>query len=195
MLPSSEDTLSQYLDPGEKLLWSGQPRGGIVFRGQDVFLIPFSLVWGGFAIFWESMALFMIPKDAGPVAFLFPLFGLPFVVIGLYLIFGRFFVDARSRARTYYGVTSERILILSGLFSQQLKSLQLRTLTDVSLTQRSDGSGTITFGQANVMAMFAVTGSWPGAGRFALPTFDLIENAKGVYDIVRNAQKLLPGNG
>src|SRR5207244_7249306 len=103
MFQSVESILSPQLDSGERLLWSGQPRGGIRLRGQDALLIPLSLLWGGFAIFWEFMALTAATKAPGPVAVVFPVFGLPFVVIGLYLIFGRFIVDAKVRARTSYG--------------------------------------------------------------------------------------------
>jgi hypothetical protein len=194
MFQTHETVLTQNLDPGERLLWSGQPRGGIRLRGQDAFLIPFSLLWGGFAVFWEYMALTHASKAPGPIGVVFPLFGLPFVVIGLYMVFGRFFADARRRARTFYGVTSERIIIVSGLFFQQTKSLHLRTLTDVSLTQRSDGSGTITFGPTLLMNNFFPAGSWPGTGRYAPPSFDLIERAKEVYDIVRSAQRTTPSN-
>ena len=189
-----ESTFTQWLDAGERLLWSGQPRSGIRLRAQDAFLIPFSLLWGGFAIFWEVMALTATSKAPGPVAVVFPLFGLAFVFVGLYLIFGRFIVDARSRARTLYGVTSERIIIVSGLFSQQTKSLQLRTLTDLSLTECSDGSGTITFGPTHFMDSFFPVGSWPGRRRYAPPAFDLIERAKEVYEIICKAQRARPAN-
>src|SRR4029079_14744189 len=118
------------------------------------------------------MALTTAPKAPGPVNVVFPLFGLPFVVMGLYIIFGRFFVDAWSRERTVYGITSERMIIISGLFSQQTKSLQLRTLSEISLTERSDGSGTITFGPVHFMNSFFPAGSWPGTGRYTPPSFE-----------------------
>ena len=189
MSPSAESQIATHLDPGERLLWSGQPRGGVRLRGQDVFLIPFSLLWGGFAIFWEVMATWSVSKSHQPVAYFFPLFGLPFVAIGLYIIFGRFYVDALQRERTFYGVTNDRIIILSGLFSRQSKSLQLRTLTDVSLTERSDGSGTITFGPVSWLGANLWGNAWPNFHRNVPPAFDLIDNAKQVYNIIRNAQR------
>lgn len=189
MIESPEEVLTPHLDPGEKLLWSGQPPSGIRFRAQDAFLIPFSLFWCGFVIFWEFMAARQASKAPGPIGMIFPLWGLPFVLVGLYLVFGRFLADSYGRARTAYGVTSDRIVIVAGLFSQQIKSLQLRTLSDVSLAQRRDGSGTITFGAGQPMNAFFPGRSWPGAGRYGPPSFDMIGDAKNVYEIIRAAQR------
>ena len=36
--------LQQHLDNNEKLVWTGRPKTGIVFRTADIFLIPFSLL-------------------------------------------------------------------------------------------------------------------------------------------------------
>ena len=189
MFQSAETVVAQQLSAGERLLWSGQPRSGIRLRMQDAFLIPFSLLWGGFAIFWEASVF------TTNAPFFFKLWGVPFVLVGLYIIFGRFFVDARARSQTFYGITTERIITVSGLFSRQVKSLNLRTLTDVSLTERADGSGTITFGPVHPMGSFFPSGSWPGAARYASPSFDLIERAKEVNEIIRTTQRSVPTNG
>ena len=183
MWESPSSTVERQLSSGEKLLWSGQPRAGIRLRGSDAFVIPFSILWCGFAIFWESMVV----RKGAPVFMM--LWGIPFVLVGLYIVFGRFIIDAMARGKTFYGVTNERIIIISGLFSRDLKSLNLRTLTDVSLAARSDGSGTITFGPVYPMGRWAPSG-WPGAGRYAPPAFDLIEGAKEVYETVRQAQRV-----
>src|SRR5437016_6122386 len=73
---SVQSILNPVLDPGESLLWSGQPRSGIRLRSQDFILIPFSLLWGGFAIFWECMAVNGSSKAHGTPGAVFPLFGL-----------------------------------------------------------------------------------------------------------------------
>jgi len=105
-------------------------------------------------------------------------------------VVGRFFVDAATRAKTYYAVTDRRVLIVSSLFSQQIKSLNMGTLAEVSLTESSDGEGTITFGSnLGYSGMFGRPAGWPGSQRYAPPAFEMIPNAKSVYGIVRDAQR------
>ncbi|MGD0091429.1 MAG: PH domain-containing protein [Planctomycetota bacterium] len=146
-------------------------------------MIPFSVMWCGFAIFWESTVV----TQGAP--FFFMLWGIPFVLVGLYIVFGRFIVDAGARDRMFYGVTSERIIIVSGFFSRRTKSLNLRTLSDISLTERGNGTGTITFGPTHPMARWAPAG-WPGSGQYAAPAFEMIDRAREIYDLIREAQKI-----
>ncbi|MBW4623719.1 MAG: PH domain-containing protein [Cyanosarcina radialis HA8281-LM2] len=150
-------------------------------RPADIFIIPFSLIWCGFVIFWEVTVV----VSGAPLFFI--LWGIPFVLVGLYFVFGRFIVDARTRERTFYGLTNERIIIVDGLFSPRIKSLNLRTLSDISLTERGDGSGTITFGPTHPMSNWVLPG-WPGAGLYASPSFDTIDRAKEIYNLIRQAQ-------
>jgi hypothetical protein len=175
--------ISRELASGERVLWSGQPRQGIGLSGADAYLIPFSLLWGGFAFFWEWSVLH---SDA-PV--LFALWGIPFVAIGIYMIVGRFFVEALQRSRTHYAVTSERILIVDGLFRNTVRSVSLRTLTDMSLSERSDGEGTIHFGPGTVPAMFRAFSAWPGMKERMGPMFDRIADARVVRNRIQDAQK------
>lgn len=181
--------IQKELDSGEKLMWAGTPKQGTIFRGSDVFMIPFSLLWGGFAIFWEIMALQIPSEKAGAVSIVFPLFGIPFVLIGFYLIFGRFIFDSKKRAKTFYGLTDQRAIIISGLFSKSIKSLNLKTMSDVSFSEKTNGYGTIVFGQENQMMSMFMGGGFPGMGGSTVPKFELIENSKQVYNQLREQQK------
>lgn len=84
MWSDAVSVISHELSSGERLLWSGQPRPGVRLRPFDAFMIPFSLLWCGFAVFWEATVI-----TKGAPGF-FMLWGIPFVLVGLYVVFGRF---------------------------------------------------------------------------------------------------------
>lgn len=173
------------LEAGEQLLWAGRPLQGIRLRRSDLFMIPFSLLWGGFAFFWE----WTVMQENGPLVA--QLFGLPFVLVGLYMIAGRFFLEAKQREKTFYGISNERLIIASGLCRKRVTSLNLATLSNISLTEESNGSGTITFGPSSLVGPWFGRMPWPGAESFLGPSFDLLEDAKAIYQRIRDAQKAL----
>lgn len=96
------------LRQGEQLLWAGQPDPGVRFTSADAFLVPFSVLWGGFAIFWEVAAITTVKQP------LFIIWGIPFVLVGLYFIFGRFIVKKRRKRATVYGLTNSRAIVCTG---------------------------------------------------------------------------------
>lgn len=180
-----QNQIAQALEPGESLIWSGAPRQGVALRPGDAYMIPFSLLWGGFAIFWEANVLRMDGANAGFMS----IWGIPFVLMGLYLIVGRFFVDALARTKTFYGLTDRRAIIISGLFSKTINSLPLRTLTDISVQERSDRSGTILLGRPQPYSSWASVMRWPGGSQYSTPAFEMIPNAKTVHDQLLEAQR------
>lgn len=182
MMSSESSPIVFELSAREKLLWSGQPKQGLVLRPSDAFLIPFSLLWGGFALFWETGVI------ASGAPFFFMLWGIPFVLMGAYITVGRFFVDAYIRSKTYYGLTNERAIIITGLLCRQLKSINLRTTSDIALTQQGDEHGTITFGSGPPYAAWSRGLAWPGTNQVLPPEFELIPKAKMVYAAIRQVQ-------
>lgn len=171
MLHSADVIVSRHLEPGEQLLWAERPRQGVLLRPSDAFMIPFSLVWGGFAFVWEYLAL----SSEEPW---FGLFGIPFVLAGWHLMVGRFVADARLRRTLFFGVSTQRIIIVSGSESENVVSLPLASLREPQLTERADGSGTIEFKEADRPA---------GTRRNACGLRD-IADARGVYDAIRRAR-------
>jgi hypothetical protein len=176
-----ENELKSSLGSDEKLIWTGKPKTGIMFRGSDAFLIPFSLLWCGFALFWETT---VILTDA---PFFFKLWGIPFVLVGIYMTVGRFFVDAKKRANTIYGITPDRIIIKTGIFSRETKSLNIRTLSDITFNQKADNSGTITLGPTDFRYAMMQGIEWPGVKQ--QPGLECIEDVKNVYDKIIDLQR------
>jgi Bacterial PH domain len=182
------------LDRNERVLWSGGPPQGLVLHGYDAFLIPFSLIWAGIAFGGFGVT---IMQHARPGMAPVPTFAyLPmalFGVAGLYITIGRFIVDSVARSYTSYAITTDRVIIQSGLFTSTLKSLNLRTLSDLTLSERANGSGTITFGPVNPWKSWGAGMQWPGM--LQTPMFEGIPNARAVYGIIRDAQRASMGVG
>ncbi|HEY2032812.1 MAG TPA: hypothetical protein VGH02_03925 [Rhizomicrobium sp.] len=188
--PSDYDDFRDRLLPGENIAWTGRPQGGLLLTSRDFFLIPFSLLWGGFAIFWEATALSIPTKASGNVHTnapdFFPLFGIPFVLIGLYFIFGRFFVDAWIRSQLRYAATNQRILILRKGMGSKFTALALDKLPALTFSEKVSGRGTIRFGEAAPM--------WGNRGGFsgwtpssdATPQFINIPDARRVFDQIQS---------
>ncbi|SIO17674.1 hypothetical protein [Vannielia litorea] len=128
------------LDDDEEILWQGRPAGGIVVRGSDLFESLFGLFFAGFAVFWISMASSMGAPRNGPGIFaLFPLFGLPFLAVGLYLAFGKFFWRAHVRRNTNYTLTNKRGFIATDVFNnRKLRSYALQDGLELEQTARGD---------------------------------------------------------
>lgn len=166
------------------MIWSGQPRQGVMLSSRDTFLIPFSLLWGGFAIFWNLMVWSFPTGGEDNPDWFFKLWGLPFLLAGLYFIVGRFIHDAHIRKNMFYAVTNKRILVLRG---SKITSLDIHRLPRLEYSEHRDGSGTLSFEASTV-------GPWTGMNSFSgwLPAlsggtqFFRIEGARHVYDLVRN---------
>lgn len=128
---------------GEHLLWVGQPDPRVRFTGADAFLVPFSVLWGGFAILWEVMALTTVRQP------FFVLWGIPFVLVGLYFIFGRFIFKKRRKTATIYALTNSRAIVRTGdrsiadspIIGLPMKVDRSRDGRHVSVTFGSQGLG------------------------------------------------------
>jgi hypothetical protein len=172
----------------EKLIWTGRPGTGIIFRKIDMFLIPFSLVWFGmilFAIVGVSTTTSENSNAPWPIF----LFFIPFLLAGCYITFGRFFIDKRRRANTIYAITDTRIIIKSGIFSQKVNSFNIKTLSNLSLDEKSDGTGNVVFSQNNFIFGMMSGMLWQGMGTSFTPRFELIDDARNVYSTILRLQR------
>jgi hypothetical protein len=175
---------SRHLDPGERLLWTGQPPRGILFRREDAFVIPFSIVWLAFAVFWEASVLGFVKNESGPIPFL-AVFGAFFVAFGIFFVIGRFPWDAYVRHHTDYALTDRRAIIRQRGVFPSVRSIAVTAATPVSTDELGDGTGTIHFGPR--LTLFGITG-WQGHGYEAF-TFERVPNCREVLRAIRKAQE------
>lgn len=166
--PASQ--IRPYLGPGERLLWTGRPDPDVRFAPVDAFLVPFSVMWGGFAVFWEATVI----ADGGPPFFV--LWGIPFVLAGLYFIFGRFLYKKRRKRRTAYALTDRRAIVAVGV-----RSMSDSPVAGVatSIKHSRDGSHvSITFGQRSGWA--ALSPSYANTG---MEFFEMGTQLVAFYDV------------
>lgn len=175
--------------PAERILWEGRPVRHRLLRSTDAVMIPFSLAWCGFAIFWETSVF------TGGAPIFFVLWGLPFVVVGLYVVAGRFIVRSVSSRRTRYTLTDKRILIHGGWSGNRLTTAYVKSLPPPVITEQEDGSGSLAFG-----TFPALSDSFSGGRRIgwrawssepsSIPVFWDIPDVRRVRDFVAHAQSL-----
>jgi hypothetical protein len=141
--PKLHSTLVNEIEPGETLVWLDQPNPK-AYAWMSLPIILFAIPWTAFAIFWIAGASeFKIPKFHKPWD-LFPLFGLPFFLIGLGMLSSPFWAMRTARG-TVYAITDRRVLIIQKLFSARIRTVLPHQIGNLSRKQKDDGSGTIQF--------------------------------------------------
>jgi hypothetical protein len=119
-------------------------------------IFVFAIPWTAFSLFWEAMAFgIWINKSEQAngnieqvLGIIFPLFGLPFVLIGLGMLSAPFILLARAR-KTVYAITDRRILIVT-TGNKGRRKVESRSLKDIkpelARKENKDGSGSLFLG-------------------------------------------------
>ncbi len=163
----TERLLNSELASGETVLWAGQPRPRL-WTGQTIAAILFGIPWTAFSVSWVVLAGSMgssvgttSPGYHGPTApnsfslifWIFPLFGLPFVLIGLGMLSLPYWTWRKAK-KSIYAVTGKRGLILEANWrgSIVIRSISADQLADRTRTQNRDGSGDLIFTHLTTMS-------------------------------------------
>ena len=125
--------VTKSLAPGERVLWEGAPLQGFHCRLTDLASAALGAMFVA-ASLWFVVQWF-------PLGLL-----IPHLWFGLYLLVGRFLVDAKIRRATAYAITETRAIIVSEWPRQRVTTLNYRTTPEISLIHHRSGRGTITFG-------------------------------------------------
>lgn len=126
------------LDEGESILWQGRPTAGLSFHATEPMSAAMGIFFMSFSIFWIGMAANITSGFngfGGSFPKFFPLFGVPFFLIGFYNAIGHVFWQAYLRSKTHYTLTSKRAFIATDHPTQGklLKNYPINADTDVIL--------------------------------------------------------------
>ena len=132
------------LQADESLQWTGTAdagRAAISALPAMIFGIPFA----GFALFWMTMAYHgtrTVSRSASPVFSVFPLLGLPFLLIGLGIVSAPLFAYLKA-LKTTYAITDKRVLIITDGRTRTVKSCTPADIVSVDHRERAGGTGDV----------------------------------------------------
>lgn len=140
---SMMQTVLKELGSGESLKWSGQPDPKThLWRAMGLFL--FAIPWTAFSLFWMAGAAeFKIPDFSEPFDF-FPLFGLPFLLIGIGMLASPYYAYLTAK-RTLYVVTSKRAFEMKVGNTIKVKNYPASVIDGIEKVEKADGSGNVLF--------------------------------------------------
>jgi hypothetical protein len=149
--PDLDARVRAELRPGERLLWVGQPRRRR-FPREALPAFLFGIPFTAFAVFWTALAVWIVSRGHGAndpgllFRIVFPLFGLPFVLIGVGLLSTPYWLR-RQATRTCYALTDRRaILWEAGTFGGvAVRSFAPDALTGFHRVEYPDGHGDLVF--------------------------------------------------
>lgn len=136
--------LERELRPDETVQWHGWQLAKLDPKQFGMYL--FAIPWTAFAVMWTSIATMAIASagDDGPgfVGWAFPLFGVPFVAVGIGMLAAPF-MPLYQKGRVLYVVTDQRVLKLS--LGREL-SVNVVPAERIGLAERreqADGTGVL----------------------------------------------------
>lgn len=151
--PEVRNRINAELQPGERLLWAGQPTPALYARSSRPIMV-FGLFFTGFSLFWIAAAGGMMwfadgpgSRDRGFQVFnCFPLFGIPFFLVGMGMVTSPIWMR-RAAKRTVYGVTDRRCIVVKGkpTGGVEVRSFGPGDLTDMSRNEYANGGGDLVF--------------------------------------------------
>lgn len=138
-----QEMVNRELESKERVTWAAMPLPRLftpVATGAFLFGIP----WTAFALFWTAgAALGTMQVENGPGLFsLFPLFGVPFILVGFGMLSSPIWAY-RKAFKTVYIITDRRAITFDGGWSTTIRSYPPDKLQDLYRKEHKNGSGDV----------------------------------------------------
>jgi hypothetical protein len=136
--------INKEIEPGEFITWVEQPIPRF-FTGASITSFLFGIPWTSFALFWTWGALgFELPdlQQGLQPQHIFALFGIPFVLIGVGMLFSPILLWQAAR-NTVYLVTDKRAVSIQDSWVTTIRSYLPHQLQNIYRKERTDGTGDV----------------------------------------------------
>ncbi|NOQ35400.1 MAG: hypothetical protein GQ569_05830 [Methylococcaceae bacterium] len=140
---SFNQDIQNELNHREVMKWSGRPKPR-AFAASSLIIFLFAIPWTAFSIFWIFAASgFQVPDFDEGFDF-FPLFGLPFLFIGIGMLLSPIFMYSKAK-KTVYVITNQRAFQLYCGKRKKVKSYAPEEIGHIERIEEQDGSGNLYF--------------------------------------------------
>jgi len=137
-----QDEVERQLEPGERIQWMEQPVPRFftpASTGMFFFGIPFT----AFAVFWMCGASGFKRPDFSKGGFsFFPLFGVPFLLIGIGMLLSPLWAR-RKGLKTVYAITDRRAITCDGGWTTTIRFYTPDQLKNMYRKEKKDGTGDV----------------------------------------------------
>lgn len=115
------------LVPGEQVIWSGKPKKNAYIINKVLGMLPIALIW----LVLDGFIITNAFSSGQMLGFMIPFFLLHMFPVWIWL--GNALTANRSWKNTVYYVTGRRILIQTGVLSQDVQSIYYKDIQNVNL--------------------------------------------------------------
>lgn len=172
-----------YFQPGETLLWEGAPKPGIYGWGKIIglalFGLPFLVIGAGIGITGLGMVFGPTWMEFG-LGFFMAAFSIPFVGVGVGLVFGLWFAASQAHRRIRYAVSTRCAYIAQSWWTRKIESYPILADTALGLEK----------GRRSDTVWFHVRKEKDSDGDRSTTriSFENIADGDGVYHLLRRVQ-------
>jgi hypothetical protein len=172
-----------WFSSGEKLLWQGAPRIGVVHWGRNIFFTAFGIPFLGFGLLAVGMGLrHLAALTVGDFFFgvFITAFSVPFTAVGGAMVFGCWIADYIQPRRTRYALTNKAGYIATNYWGRKMDVFPLRVGSNVELEEHRNGTSSVHF-------HFERKRDSDGDLQTEKKGFTDIEDGQTVYRLIRDA--------
>lgn len=140
--PELQHAVQLELEPGERIAWMDAPIPRF-FPPKAIAPVLFAIPWTAFSVFWTvAVARGFSQAQSPPIWSASPLFGVPFILIGLGMFSAPLWAYRRS-LRTVYAITDRRAIIITTGRATTIRSFRPDQLHNLYRTQRRNNIGDV----------------------------------------------------